>query len=86
VHQTHRVRQVEQEDEVALGPHRYAAAMAPVVRQEHGIRRLQSLRLRCRLDRYGAQSSHAQNKKYRCAIGSTSAGAQVNSSPSAVTS
>jgi hypothetical protein len=27
-----------------------------------------------------------QNKKYRCAIGSTSAGAQVNSSPSAVTS
>ena len=27
-----------------------------------------------------------QNKKYRCAIGSTSAGAQVKSSPSAVTS
>ena len=28
----------------------------------------------------------AQNKKYRCAIGSTSAGAQVSSSPSALTS
>jgi hypothetical protein len=27
-----------------------------------------------------------QNKKYLCAIGSTSAGAQVNSSPSALTS
>jgi hypothetical protein len=27
-----------------------------------------------------------QNKKYRCAIGSTSAGAQVSSSPSARTS
>ena len=27
-----------------------------------------------------------QNRKYLCAIGSTSAGAQVNSSPSAVTS
>jgi hypothetical protein len=27
-----------------------------------------------------------QNRKYRCAIGSTSAGAQVNSSPSARTS
>jgi hypothetical protein len=27
-----------------------------------------------------------QNKKYRCAIGSTSAGSQVRSSPSAVTS
>ena len=30
--------------------------------------------------------SRLQNKKYRCAIGSTSAGAQVKSSPSAVTS
>jgi hypothetical protein len=28
----------------------------------------------------------AQNKKYLCAIGSTSAGAQVSNSPSAVTS
>ena len=31
-------------------------------------------------------TQYLQNKKYRCAIGSTSAGAQVSSSPSARTS
>ena len=35
-----------------------------------------------RLD-LGCASLHRQNRKYRCAIGSTSAGAQVSSSPSA---
>jgi hypothetical protein len=34
----------------------------------------------------GALHSRCQNKKYLCAIGSTSAGAQVSSSPLAVTS
>jgi hypothetical protein len=31
-------------------------------------------------------TKESQNKKYRCAIGSTSAGAQVSNSPSALTS
>jgi hypothetical protein len=34
----------------------------------------------------GALQGVGQNRKYLCAMGSTSAGAQVSSSPSAVTS
>jgi hypothetical protein len=42
--------------------------------------------LACNFDFGGALHSRCQNKKYLCAIGSTSAGAQVSSSPLAVTS
>ena len=38
---------------------------------------------RCAAPKSGPGSSSPQNRKYRCAIGSTSAGAQVSSSPSA---
>ena len=77
-----RFRQVEQEFETALAGHRQPAAMAVVMVENHRVgggagpmAGGQDLR--------GADH---QNRKYRCAIGSTSAGAQVSNSPSARTS
>ena len=86
VFQRHRAVEIEQKFRAVLAGEHDAAAM-PFVRIEHdaidGAARVETPRI-YRLHR--AIPFSTQNKKYRCAIGSTSAGAQVNSSPSAVTS
>ena len=88
VTQRGRMRQIEQECRAALAGQRHAAAMAVAGIEHDAVDRFRRVPGAGRPDR-GCASHRIvslQNKKYRCAIGSTSAGAQVSNSPSAVTS
>ena len=81
------VRQIEQKGEPALGREHHAAAMALARIEHHPVDRRGIVPLSGRPHRAcPAHARRRQNRKYRCAMGSTSAGAQVSSSPSARTS
>ena len=89
VAQRGRLRQIEQERVPPSPVSDDAAAMAVVGIEHDAVDRARlrpsvpaALHLRMRV----ASDRSRQNRKYRCAIGSTSAGAQVSSSPSARTS
>ena len=87
VTQRGRVRQIEQECRAALAGQRNPAAMALVGIEHDAVDRRRAVPGASGSDSDARRiGSHPQNKKYRCAIGSTSAGAQVKSSPSARTS
>jgi hypothetical protein len=88
------LREVQQEFHAALAGEYHAAAVALVGIENNAIDgvcpapRARADDLRCPFHRANAFEDLGpdQNRKYLCAIGSTSAGAQVRSSPSAVTS
>ena len=80
--QPDRLRQVDQHIRTALSPQHNPAAMAAVEVDQNVIDLP-----RCVPGAGGKDVVRAhQNRKYRCAIGSTVAGSQVNSTPSARTS
>ena len=86
VAQRDRLRQVEQEFRAALaGQHDAAAVALAGVEHDAVDRASRASHAPAALDlgSRAASCSLLQNRKYRCAIGSTSAGAQVSSSPSA---
>ncbi len=78
-----RVGQIEQERGAADAPHGDAAAM-PVAVVEHDA--VDDLAARQGVAADEGSGAHHQNRKYRWAIGTTSAGSQTKSSPSARTS
>jgi hypothetical protein len=81
-----RPRQIEQERRAAFA-RQYGAPAMPLIGIERNLIDVTCAPLTGWLDGDDPRhDSSSQNKKYRCAIGSTSAGAQVMSSPSAVTS
>jgi hypothetical protein len=78
-------RQVEQEPRAGLAGHDQTTAVAVVGAQDDAIDEAARVPVAAFPDVEGA-FHRRQNRKYRCAIGSVSAGAQVKSSPSARTS
>ena len=80
-----RLGQVEQEGQSADPAHGHAAAMPVAMVEDDAVDDLAEERVSADHFR-GADQGRAQNRKYRWAIGSTSAGSQTRSSPSARTS
>ena len=58
VHQPRRFREIEEENQVAFGPHGHAPAVAAVVWKDDGVNRLQRPPVRCRPDCCGTHASH----------------------------
>jgi hypothetical protein len=80
-----RLVEIEQEVEAFVALECDAAAVAALVIEGHRIGDALSLDGWLADDGDGAEHEIPQNKKYRCASGSTVAGSQTRSSPSAVT-
>ena len=80
-----RLVEIEQEVEAFIALECDAAAVAALVIEGHRIGDALSLDGWLADDGDGAEHEIPQNKKYRCASGSTVAGSQTRSSPSAVT-
>ena len=82
VAQPHRLRQIEQQFSTALGVQHDAPAESLVEIQRHPVDRAAGVPL----PRAPYLGGAHQNRKYRCAIGSSAAGSQVSNTPSARTS